>query len=101
MVENDSRSAFLEGAIKESQSLRSSLDTTEQTIGLAVEANQRMGAQRGRLSSSRARLSDIISTVPVIGELSSKIQVRRKRDRLILGGLIGALMFFCVWYVFG
>lgn len=110
MVENDNHKDFhdsgmkdsqLDNAIKESQSLRHSLETTEQTIGLAIEANERMNIQRSKLMSSENRIEEIISTVPLIGELYNKINVRRKRDRLILGGLIGFLMFFCVFYLFG
>lgn len=85
----------------ENQSLLNSHKDIDDTIDTGTEALERIQRQQRTLAGTNRSLNQIISKVPVIGDLSSKISVKRKRDRLILGGLIGFLMFFCVWYLFG
>ena len=94
-------SSILDDTVKESQSLMYSLRKADDAIETAGLVSERLNNQMSYLRSSNDRLEQIISTVPVIGNLTSKIEIRRRRDRLILGGLIGFLMFFCVWYLFG
>lgn len=87
--------------IKESQSLRNSTNMTDDAIETGILVNQRLLQQMDTMTRTTNTYSSILSKVPYIGELSSKIQIKRKKDRMILGSLIGFLMFFCVWYLFG
>ncbi|EAX97703.1 hypothetical protein TVAG_280040 [Trichomonas vaginalis G3] len=86
---------------KENTSLMNSIKMVDDAIGIASESNVRMTEQMNSISVANDRLTTIIQGIPYIGELAQGIQVRRKRDRLVLGGLIGFLMFFIVWYLFG
>lgn len=87
--------------IKESQSLRNSSQMADEAIETSIAVNERIMAQMNTMNNSANTYQSIINKVPVIGSMTSKIQVKRKKDRLILGSLIGFLMFFCVWYLFG
>ena len=87
--------------IKENQSLVNSQRMVEEAIGTGIAVNERLIRQMETLGHSNNIFSDIATKVPLIGKLTGQIQIKRKRDRMILGSLIGFLMFFCVWYLFG
>lgn len=87
--------------IKESQSLRNSSQLADNAIETSIAVNERIMAQMNTMDHSSNTYQSIINKVPLIGTMTSKIQIKRKKDRLILGSLIGFLMFFCVWYLFG
>jgi len=87
--------------IKENQSLKNSLYLADASIDSADQAAQAIFRQTQSLANSKSAVGSIISGIPYIGELSNKVNVKRKKDRLILGSLIGFLMFVIVWYLFG
>ncbi|OHS99085.1 Golgi SNAP receptor complex member 1-like protein [Tritrichomonas foetus] len=87
--------------IKESQSLRNSSQMVDDAIETGIAVNERLFNQMSTMSNSNQTFQAVIGKIPYIGDLTNKIQVKRKRDRMILGSLIGFLMFFCVWYLFG
>lgn len=91
----------MEMLLAENQSIQNSTSAIDQTLEVGIATRERMLQQEAILAKSNSQLGRMIAQVPVVGQLASKIQVKRKRDRLILGGLIGFLMFFCVWYLFG
>ena len=68
---------------------------------MSTESMIRIREQRGRLINSRDRIDGLISGIPYVGEVVSKVKIKKKKDRLILSTLIGFLMFFVVWYLFG
>ena len=91
----------LDTLLQENISLGQTMKMVTDAQELAAATQQRMAQQMSILESANDKMTKIITSVPYIGDLASKIEVKRKRDRLILGGLIGFLMFFCVWYLFG
>lgn len=91
----------LEILAKENNSIMNSSRMVDDAISLSSQTMTRMDDQMRVINNANDRLTTIIQSVPYLGELAQGIQVRRKRDRLILGGLIGFLMFFIVWYLFG
>ena len=91
----------MDNLIKENQSLKHSLHLVDSSITTAEESAQALLRQNSVLSESKNAVFQIISGIPLIGDLTNKISVKRKKDRLILGSIIGFLMFFIVWYLFG
>jgi Golgi SNAP receptor complex protein 1 len=85
----------------ETSSIRESSDLVDSTLELANATTHKIRSQTTMMNNSNNNLQKYVAAVPIIGGLVKKIDVKRKRDRLVLGGLIGVLMFFCVWYLFG
>ena len=95
---SDSR---LEILVQENSSLTNTMKMVTEAQEQALATTQRMAQQMSILEGANQKMTTILTSVPYLGDMASKIQIKRKRDRLILGGLIGFLMFFCVWYLFG
>lgn len=87
--------------LSENRSIQNSASAVAKTLEVGIAARERLLEQEAALARSNNKLEQMIGQVPFVGQLASKIEVKRKKDRLILGGLIGFLMFFCVWYLFG
>jgi Golgi SNAP receptor complex protein 1 len=88
-------------ALAANESIRRAQSLLEETIDVGISVQDRMASQGSLIGRSADNVQKIIGKIPGIGNLANKIEVKRKRDRLILGGLIGFLMFFCVWWLFG
>ena len=92
-------------SVNNSLSERMALEQTSQLIDLAFDVNMQiehdLDKQDRTLQHAKGNLDEIIGRIPYVGELSKKIVFKKKRDRLILGTLIGFLMFVLVWYLFG
>jgi len=87
--------------MSEAQSIRNTNDMIDETIQVGVAASERLLTQGARIGQSNTTLQQMIGNLPGIRYVGGLIEVKRKRDRLILGSLIGFLMFFFVWYLFG
>lgn len=87
--------------MKENDSIRKSKQGIDDAMELGIATQEKMLQQRAYILGAAGRLQSIIEQVPIVGSLAGKIEVKRQRDRLILGGLIGFLMFVVVWYLFG
>ena len=98
---NPSQDSRLEMLMKENMSLSNTMRMVSEAQEQALATGQRMNQQMAILEGANEKMTSIITSVPYLGDLAKKIEVKRRRDRLILGGLIGFLMFFCVWYLFG
>ena len=99
--QNPSQDSRLEMLVKENASLTNTMRMVTEAQEQVIATGQRMAQQMSVLEGANEKMTSIITSVPYLGDLAKKIEVKRKRDRLILGGLIGFLMFFCVWYLFG
>jgi hypothetical protein len=81
--------------------LRNSADLVDTAIEAGVATNKRLITQGQVLAHSTGALQQFIGRFPGLEGLKSKVDVRRQRDRWILGGLIGVLAFLLFLYVFG
>ena len=95
----------LSNSMNHSLSERIALEQTSSLIDHAFEVNlqtqRNLDEQDRTLQHAKRNLDQIILKIPYVGDLSKKILLKRKRDRIILGSLIGFLMFVLVWYLFG
>ena len=98
---NPIQDSRLEMLMKENMSLSNTMRMVTEAQEQVLATGQRMDQQMSILEGANEKMTKIITSVPYLGDLAKKIEVKRRRDRLILGGLIGFLMFFCVWYLFG
>ncbi|KAI9206081.1 Golgi SNAP receptor complex member 1 [Polychytrium aggregatum] len=66
----------------------------------AYEARASLAAQGRMLLGAQGRLGTIMARFPVINNLMSKINLKKKRDALILGAVVGVCTFIFFWYFF-
>lgn len=85
----------------ESDLLRNCRKEIGNIMEMSNESMIRIREQREKLFKTGDRLHKLVTGVPYIGDMVSKIKIKKKKDRLILSSLIGFLMFFIVWYLFG
>ncbi|KAJ3190022.1 Golgi SNAP receptor complex member 1 [Gaertneriomyces sp. JEL0708] len=54
--------------------------------------------QRGFLRQARGRMTGVLAQFPLVNNLISKINTRRRRDSLIMAGVISFCTCFLLWY---
>lgn len=57
--------------------------------------------QRLVFKAMQTKLNDIANRFPLINSLVQKINLRKRRDSVILGVVIGLCLLFMLWYLFG
>lgn len=65
----------------------------DQVISIAYAAQGGLSQQRGILGETGRRMQGMTDTFPVVNQIMGKVRLRRKRDTLIIGGLIAFLLF--------
>jgi len=73
----------------------------DEQIMIALETRDNLVNQREILKAVQTKLNDLSSKFPLINSLVNKINLRKKRDVIILGSVIGVCLVFMIWYVFG
>lgn len=91
----------LTNLIEERNALQSTSNLIDQACALSAHTSNDLHSQGQTLTHAKSNVDQIIGSIPYIGELSKKVLVKKKRDRIVLGSLIGFLMFVLVWYMFG
>lgn len=61
----------------------------EDQISIAIETKEHLVGQRNNLKRMQARVNDLASRFPVINSLMQRISLRKRRDAIILGSIIG------------
>ena len=57
--------------------------------------------QREALKMVQKKLNDLTNRFPIINNLVNKINLRKRRDTIILGGVVGLCLVFILWYALG
>ena len=57
--------------------------------------------QREALKMVQKKLNDLTNRFPIINNLVNKINLRKRRDTIILGGVVGLCLVFIIWYALG
>ena len=87
--------------LRESESARNSERLIDEQINIALEARGALSAQRQAFKAIQTKLNDLGNRFPVINSLVQKINVRKRRDSIILGLVIGLCLTFLIWFAFG
>lgn len=74
--------------LKEHEHLRSSDALTEEAISIAISTKENLSRQRGMFSGITSKMGSVTNRFPLINSLVQKINLRKRRDSLILGGVI-------------
>nr|XP_023701333.1 Golgi SNAP receptor complex member 1 isoform X2 [Paramormyrops kingsleyae] len=86
--------------LKEHEHLRSSDRLIEDTISIAMATKENMTSQRSMLKSIQGRVNTLANRFPTINNLIQRINLRKRRDSLILGGVIGVCTILLLLYAF-
>uniref|UniRef100_A0A1L8DUN2 Golgi SNAP receptor complex member 1 n=1 Tax=Nyssomyia neivai TaxID=330878 RepID=A0A1L8DUN2_9DIPT len=86
--------------LKESSHLASSHSLINDQISIAMETKEHLTSQRQYLKRLQTRFNDISNRFPLISSLIQRINVKKRRDSLILGGVIAVCTFLLIFYAF-
>uniref|UniRef100_A0A8C2KEI5 Golgi SNAP receptor complex member 1 n=1 Tax=Cyprinus carpio TaxID=7962 RepID=A0A8C2KEI5_CYPCA len=67
---------------------------------IAMATKENMTSQRGLLKSIQSRVNTLANRFPAINNLIQRINLRKRRDSLILGGVIGICTILLLLYAF-
>jgi len=86
---------------RELEHTRNSERLIDEQINIALETRDNLVNQREILKAVQTKLNDLSSKFPLINSLVNKINLRKRRDTIILGSVIGLCLVFMIWYMFG
>ncbi|RVE64038.1 hypothetical protein OJAV_G00142150 [Oryzias javanicus] len=86
--------------LKEHEHLRNSDSLIDNAISIAMATKENITFQRGMLKSIQTRVTTLANRFPAINSLIHKINLRKRRDSLILGGVIGICTIILLLYTF-
>nr|XP_056720887.1 Golgi SNAP receptor complex member 1 [Euleptes europaea] len=86
--------------LKEHEHLRNSDRLIEETISIAMATKENMTSQRGMLKSIQSKMNTLANRFPAVNSLIQRINLRKRRDSLILGGVIGICTILLLLYAF-
>ncbi|XP_072301885.1 Golgi SNAP receptor complex member 1-like [Eucyclogobius newberryi] len=86
--------------LKEHEHLRNSDRLIDNAISIAMATKENMTFQRGVLKSIQTRVTTLANRFPAINGLIQKINLRKRRDSLILGTVIGVCAILLLLYTF-
>ncbi|XP_012252757.2 Golgi SNAP receptor complex member 1 isoform X2 [Athalia rosae] len=87
--------------LKESQHLHNSDRLVNDQISIAVETRDHLVSQRHTFKRIQTRFNDISNRFPAVNSLLQRINIRKRRDSIILGLIIGFCTFLMLLYAFG
>ncbi|XP_072325750.1 Golgi SNAP receptor complex member 1 [Scyliorhinus torazame] len=86
--------------LKEHEHLRNSDRLIEDTISIAMATKENVTSQRGVLKTIQSKVNSLANRFPAINNLVQRINLRKRRDTLILGGVIGICTILLLLYAF-
>lgn len=69
-------------------------------IAIAMEAREHLTSQRHSLKRLQTRFNDISNRFPIINSLVQRINLRKKRDSIIVGLIVALCTFLMLLYIF-
>uniref|UniRef100_A0A3B4GK05 Golgi SNAP receptor complex member 1 n=1 Tax=Pundamilia nyererei TaxID=303518 RepID=A0A3B4GK05_9CICH len=86
--------------LKEHEHLRNSDSHIDNAISIAMATKENITFQRGMLKSIQTRVTTLANRFPTINSLIQKINLRKRRDSIILGVVIGVCTILLLLYTF-
>lgn len=84
--------------LKENEHIRNSDRLTDEAIGIAMATKENMSRQRGALYQITNRMGGITSRFPALNNLMQKINLRKRRDAIILSVVIAVCIILLILY---
>ncbi|KAF7386243.1 hypothetical protein HZH68_013375 [Vespula germanica] len=86
--------------LKENQHIHNSDRLINDQISIAMETREHLITQRQAFKRIQTRFNDISNRFPAVSSLLQRINLRKRRDSLILGVIIGFCTFLMLLYAF-
>jgi len=86
--------------VKEHEHVRNSDRLVSDQISIAMETREHLVSQRHHFKRLQSRLHDLSSRFPALNTLVQKINMRKKRDSFIVGGVVVICTFLILLYTF-
>jgi Golgi SNAP receptor complex protein 1 len=84
--------------LKESEHARNSDRLIDDQINIAIEARDTLVNQRLAFKAIQTKLNDISNRFPMINNLVQKINLRKRRDAIIVAIVLGLCLTFLLWW---
>ncbi|XP_047510926.1 Golgi SNAP receptor complex member 1 [Pieris napi] len=85
---------------KEANHLHSSHILVDEQLNIAMEAREHLTSQRQVFKQMQTRFNDITNRFPMLNSLIFRINAKKRRDSLIIGGVVGMCTFLLLLYAF-
>jgi len=85
---------------KEHNHLKSSERMVDDQIAIAIDTKENLVTQRAAFKKIQSRINDLTTRFPAINNLLQKINLKKKKDSIILGIIMGVCTFLLILYVF-
>ncbi|XP_054166710.1 Golgi SNAP receptor complex member 1-like [Oppia nitens] len=86
--------------LKENQHIRSSEIMIDEQINVAVRTRDHLINQRNTFKSFQTQMTTLANKFPIINSLVHRINVKKRKDSIILGIVIAVCMTFLILYIF-
>ncbi|PSN50901.1 Golgi SNAP receptor complex member 1 [Blattella germanica] len=86
--------------LKENEHIRSSDRLLDEQINIAVDTRDHLVSQRLTFKRLQTKINDISNRFPVVNSLLQRINLRKRRDSIILGLVIGVCTILLLMYAF-
>ena len=97
---SDLPSNRMDALLRESEHVRHSERLIDDQISIAIEAREALANQRQTFKAIQTKLNDISNRFPMINNLVQKINLRKRRDAIILAVVVGLCLTFFLWWLF-
>jgi len=84
---------------KEQEHIRNSENLVDVQIDIAIRTRETMRSQRTALKAIQTQMTTLANRFPIIGSLIHRINVKKKKDTIILGSVIGVCLFLLLLYM--
>ena len=85
--------------LRESEHALHSERLIDDQISIAIEAREALASQRQTFKAIQTKLNDISNRFPMINNLVQKINLRKRRDAIILAVVVGLCLTFLLWWI--
>jgi len=95
-----SKGSRMDALLRETEHTRNSERLIDEQINIAIETRESLIFQRETIKMFQKKINDLTNKFPVINSLVNKINIRKRRDTIIIGTVIGLCLVFFIWYLF-
>lgn len=86
--------------LKEHQHLTNSERMVDEQINIALNTKENLQAQKSTLYNVTSKINFITNKFPVLNNLIMKINVRKRRDSIVLAVVIASCLIVLIWFAF-
>lgn len=86
--------------LKENEHIRNADRIADETIDVALATKENLREQRNTMKKISTGMNNLANRFPVLNSLIQRINIRKRRDTLIIGGVIAVCIILLLLYAF-